>query len=67
MKIIDYNIIEDLRRYKLGHYHPGEIIDEGEKLIIKAKKYLKECKQVPNLEKVNTFLLDIRKKYWTLE
>jgi len=37
-----------------GNFHLGETIEQ----------HLERCKQKPNLEKANKFLLDIRKENW---
>lgn len=51
-------------RYRKGNYTVGEVIDHGEELIDINKELLKECKHKADLDKVNNFLLSIRKKYW---
>ena len=53
-----------LLKYKKGEYTPGEIINQAEYFIQLAKDSLKDCKHKPDLEKVNQFLLKIRKRYW---
>jgi len=55
---------EDLLRIKRGMYRKGEVIDITERLAIMAKDRLEKCKHEPNIEKVNKFLVDIRKRYW---
>jgi len=54
-----------LARFKNGNYSPGEVIDESEFLIDQAKKLVGECEKGPaDMNKVNEFLLDVRRKYW---
>ena len=53
-----------LLEYKNGDYTLGEIINVAESLIKKAKINLETCKHKPNLDKVNQFLVDIRKRHW---
>lgn len=42
----------------------GQVVDAAEQLIGLAKVCLIRCKNEPDLEKVNKFLIDIRKRYW---
>lgn len=58
------NIKEVLKNWKLGNYTMGDVINATEFAIEEAKKYLPECHQKPDLEKVNDFLIEIRRKYW---
>lgn len=53
-----------LLEYKCGSYSMGDVIDCAEELINKAKDNLKKCKHEQNIDKINEFLLDIRKRYW---
>jgi len=53
-----------LLRFKKGNYEMGEIIDKSEQLIKLCKQSFIHCEHQPNLEKVNEFLIDIRKRYW---
>lgn len=57
-------IKETLMRYKIGNYTNGEVIDLAENIATECKYVLKECTQSSNIEKVNKFLLDIRKRNW---
>jgi len=50
--------------YKNGKYSFGDVIDMAEMLTATAKEFLKTCKNEPNLNKINEFLIEIRKKYW---
>lgn len=58
---------DELLRFKNGYYRKGEVIDLAEGMIKVAQGYLEECKHEPNLDKVNKFLLKVRKKYWDLK
>jgi len=54
-----------LMRYKKeGYYGMGEIINYAEELQKMATIKLKNCRHIPNINKVNEFLLEIRKRYW---
>lgn len=64
VKIESPEVKKRLLRYKNGDYQMGEIIDESERLTEIAKLALHKCEQVPNLDKVNEFLIRMRKKYW---
>jgi len=55
---------EELRAFKAGQFTLGEVINLTEKLTIMAKTKLDQCKHAPNEEKVNEFLINIRKKYF---
>ena len=55
---------ETLLRFKAGSYTPGEVIDLSESLLHEAQILREKCSHVANLDKINHFLLDIRKKYW---
>ena len=64
VEIRDSLLKDRLKRYKAKMYTPGEVIDYAEKLTGIAEGLLEHCKHEPNLEKVNDFLVDIRKRYW---
>ncbi len=55
---------KELENFKRGYYTVGEVIDLAERLTIMAKDRLSKCKHEPDIDKVNAFLLNIRKKYW---
>jgi predicted nucleotidyltransferase len=55
---------DTLLKYKKGNYNIGEVINHAEDLIKDAEINLIECEQFSNLQKVNEFLLNIRKRYW---
>jgi len=62
---IPNNALKDtLLKYKKGQYKYGEVIDEAEFWTAQASKLLKNCYHEPNLNKINRFLLDIRRRYW---
>ncbi len=66
----DFNVeipskyLKMLKRYKAGNYQMGEIIDKAEELTAMCIEAYHFCKHKSNVEKVNSFLLEIRKKYW---
>ena len=53
-----------LYKWKRGNYTIGEVIDLAESYLLIAKTRLEYCKHKSNLDKVNKFLIDIRRKYW---
>lgn len=53
-----------LLRFKKGEYTPGEVIDVCENLVKSAEEALPKCNQVPDLDRVNDFLLKMRQKYF---
>ena len=59
---------EDLKsrllKYKKGIYSPGDVINQAEKMTDFARISLEECKHEPDLEKIQQFLLKIRKENW---
>ncbi len=62
---LEVNFLKDeLLRFKRGAYRIGEVIDLTERLQIMAKDRLEKCKHEPDINKVNKFLVDIRKRYW---
>jgi hypothetical protein len=62
--IDNIDIKELLLRWKHGDYTMGDVINCSETAIEEAKKLLEDCKHVPDLTKVNQFLVSIRKQYW---
>lgn len=57
----------ELKDYKQGKFTYGQVVDRAEALMNVAKlEYEKNPKHETNLDKVNEFLLEIRKKYWGL-
>jgi hypothetical protein len=53
-----------LTKIRDGMVSPGEIIDTAETLIELNKAALKEAENRQDRERVNDFLLDIRKAFW---
>lgn len=53
-----------LKNIKKGHCSYGQVIDAAEQLTGLAKICLARKKHESNLEKVNEFLVDIRKRHW---
>ena len=62
-------IRKNLLKYKSGDYYVGEIIQHAEdiitdiNLILQSKEWA-YTKQKQNKEKVNQFLINLRKRYW---
>lgn len=53
-----------LLKIKNGSYDRGEIITIAERLEKGSLYFLNECNQKQDLDKVNDYLIKIRKKYW---
>lgn len=64
LEIKDEAIKKDLLRIRSGDFTPGEVIDLAESLIEEAKILRDQCKHEPNIDKVNEFLLKVRKECW---
>jgi len=64
LKIDNPKVKEALTNIRKGLSSYGQIVDAGEQLIGLAKACLEKYKNEPNLEKVNKFLIDIRRRYW---
>ena len=64
VEIKDEAIKEDLLRIKSGNFKPGEVVDLAELLIDEAEMLRDQCTHEPNIDKVNEFLLQIRKEFW---
>ena len=62
--ISDSKIRAKLMNYKIGDYQVGEIIQHGEDLTDVARFHLQMSTHEPDIEKVNQFLLKIRRKFW---
>lgn len=56
-----YYKLKDIRN---GNFTMGDVINEAEERIEICKQLRDECKQKPDLNKVNNFLLKIRKEFW---
>lgn len=67
IKIADLPIGETVRRFKEGDYEVGEVIDVCYKLEKEVRKaYEANPDKQTDLNTVNEFLLEMRKKYWEL-
>ena len=56
-----------LQEFKKGNYTVGEVINYAETFTQVAREYLENLQRhKPNLNKVNNFLIDIRKRYWKI-
>jgi len=53
-----------LKKCRDGEYTPGQIVDMAAKLTSLAKPLRDKSTQVPDLEKVNSTLLEIRRRNW---
>lgn len=58
-------LFKRLKEIRAGNFTTGDIIDEANERERYCKKLLKMCDQKPDLEKVNEFLLKVRKQFWT--
>ncbi len=56
---------ETVGRIKSGSFKTGEVIDLGEELMARAQKALFHCTHHPQLEKIDAFLVRIRKAFLT--
>lgn len=66
LEVIDKNfkeLLTSIREHDKS-ITPGKVVDMAEELIAIAKTYLSNCKQEPNIDKVNDFLLRVRKDNW---
>lgn len=64
VSLIDSPVYEHVKAFKEGNYEVGDVIQqcwEWESKVIKAHK---SCKQKPDLDKVNEFLLRVRREMW---
>lgn len=64
VEIKDEEIKQDLLKIKSGDFKPGEVVDLAEALIEEAQILRNNCNHEPDIDKVNQFLLDIRKEFW---
>ena len=53
-----------LLQYRRGEYTIGDVINFAEEVTEECRKALEGCKQEANKDKVDDFLLQIRRKYW---
>ena len=53
-----------LLQIRQGKWSAGKVLDWADKLQKKAFTEYQNCNQVQSIDKVNEFLLDIRKRYW---
>ena len=60
----NHALLSMLKRYRNGEYTMGDIIDHSEDLIEISREVLEKCDHEPNIEKVNEFLIDVRRRYW---
>ena len=53
-----------LLKYRKGDYTVGEVIDKAEEITEKCSMAAYKCVHEPQIDKVNDFLLEMRRKYW---
>lgn len=58
-------LFERLTQIRNGNFSVGGVIDEAENIIEKCKLLRDNCSHKPDLQKINTFLLNVRKMFWT--
>lgn len=63
VRIRDTELGESIARIKEGTYRIGNVIELGEELTQKAQEALHHCRQQPNLQLVDDFLIRIRKAF----
>lgn len=56
----------DAIRIKQGEFCVGEVIDKGERRLIHAQELRRTSQQMYNLEPLNTFLIELRRKFLTI-
>ncbi|HET8579684.1 MAG TPA: nucleotidyltransferase domain-containing protein [Nitrospiraceae bacterium] len=54
-----------IARIKDGVFRTGEVIDLGEEWILEASRRVTNCRHLPDLDRVNEFLLRLRKAFLT--
>ncbi len=64
VEIKDPDIKADLKRIKDGDFTPGQVVDLAEALLVEAEHLRDHCTHKPDIDKVNEFLLEIRKEFW---
>ncbi|MFM8550818.1 MAG: DNA polymerase beta superfamily protein [Nitrospiraceae bacterium] len=63
VRAADTSLGETLRQIKAEALTPGQIIDEGERLLQDAAKKLTHCTHRPDLDAVNAFLVRLRRAF----
>ena len=53
-----------LRRWRRGEYQVGEVIDKCLAWQVRVEEVAEACKQQPQPDMVDAFLLEIRRKHW---
>ena len=64
LEINNPKVKEALMAIRKGTSTYGMVVDAAEQLTSLARICLAKCKHEPNIEKVNEFLIDVRKRYW---
>ncbi len=65
LEIPDGEFKEMLKRWRNGEYNLGEVINQAQAWSLLALGKLDGCNHVPDINKVNEFLLSVRRTYWT--
>ena len=63
IEIKDEAVRQDLLKIKSGDFKPGEVVDLAESLLQEAQILRNNCNHEPDIDKVNEFLLEIRKEF----
>lgn len=64
LKIDSLTFLNSLKNIKSGICTYGQVIDVAEQFTKIAELCLEQCSQKPNIEKVNEFLIEMRKRNW---
>lgn len=65
VSIADTDWGSHIRSIKEGHFRTGDVIEEGESLLMKSRQLLTGCSHQTNLSAVNRFLIDLRIQHLT--
>lgn len=65
VRVADTDVGETIARAKRGALRPGEVIDLAEEWTAEAARRLSRCRHEPDLERVNEFLVRLRKAFLT--
>lgn len=60
VSIADTDWGSHIRSIKEGHFRTGDVIDEGEALLMKSRELLARCSHRSNISAINAFLIDLR-------
>ena len=65
VSIADTDWGSHIRSIKEGHFRTGDVIEEGEALLMKSRQLLTGCSHQTDLSAVNSFLIDLRIQHLT--